>query len=138
MKKKLMRLRNAGHPICFLCCENASMGLQKIFHLSYFINNIYLYISYFFIFIYFIVVEILEELERFSDSDEDVHFHDDQATVFENKKNVTVYISPPENDEVTDEDSEDEEDVQLTNLPGKQIISHATTERFINLFSIHF
>ena len=35
----------------------------------------------------------------------------------------------------TDEDSGDNEDVQLTNLPGKQMTSHATTNQAFSTFS---
>ena len=45
---------------------------------------------------------------------------------------VTVFISPPGNEVITDKDSGDEENVHLRNLSGNQIIADATvaTARF--------
>ena len=41
-------------------------------------------------------------------------------------REVTVFISLPGNEVITDEDSGDEENVPLRNLSGNQIISDAT------------
>ena len=41
-------------------------------------------------------------------------------------REVTVFVSLPGNEVITDEDSGDEENVHLRNLSGNQIISDAT------------
>ena len=41
-------------------------------------------------------------------------------------REVTVFISLPGNEVMTDEDSGNEENVHLRNLSGSQIIAHAT------------
>ena len=41
-------------------------------------------------------------------------------------REVTVFISLPRNEVITDEDSGDEENVDLHNLSGNQIIADAT------------
>ena len=48
------------------------------------------------------------------------------VTTVKATKKVTVFISPPGNEVITDEDSGDEKNVQLHNLPRNQIIADAT------------
>ena len=67
--------------------------------------------------------EILEILEK---SDSEQHSDTEENP---GKRVVNVLISPLENGNGTDEDSGDEEEVCLSNLPGKQLRSNATKSR---------
>ena len=63
--------------------------------------------------------EILEEIEKNCDSDEASDENEEQMNVIVSTKQIGVYISPSENEGITDEDSGDEDTVTLANLPGK-------------------
>lgn len=59
--------------------------------------------------------ELLEEAENLETDEEGVP---DEILIF-----------PPENNELTDEDSGEEDDVLLQNLPRSQLIAHAVMRR---------
>lgn len=69
--------------------------------------------------------EILEEIEKYCDSDESNDDYDEQTNMLVSTKEVSVYISPPDNGSITDEDSGDEDTVTLANLPGNQMTAAA-------------
>ena len=71
--------------------------------------------------------EVLEKLEEISPSENEGEneLHDENISIAKTSKEVTIYISPPKNDDVTDEDSGDEIDVRLSNIPGKQLLPEA-------------
>ena len=62
--------------------------------------------------------DVLEELEQWSDDkDSEGSTVDEIVTAVKTTKKVIVFISPPGNEVITDEDLGDEENVQLCNLP---------------------
>ena len=69
--------------------------------------------------------EVLEEIEKYCDSDEASDENEEQTNVIVSTKQIAVYISPPDNGGITDEDSGDEDTVTLANLPGNQITAAA-------------
>ena len=76
------------------------------------------------------LVEIVEELEKeietdFSSDESDgwEQFHEQIKT---KPHEIEVFISPPDDGAVTDEDSGDEGDVEMRNLPGNQLLSEAS------------
>ena len=69
--------------------------------------------------------EVLEEIEKYCDSDEASDENEEQMTVIVRTKQIAVYISQPDNGGITDEDSGDEDTVTLANLPGNQITAAA-------------
>ena len=69
--------------------------------------------------------KVLEEIEKYCDSDESNDENDEQTNVVVSTKEITVFISPPDNGGLTDEDSGDEDTVTLANLPGNQIMAAA-------------
>ena len=71
--------------------------------------------------------EVLEKLEKIlpSENEGENELLDENIPIAKTSKEVTVYLSPPENGDITDEDSGDEADVRLSNLPGKQLLSEA-------------
>ena len=69
--------------------------------------------------------EVLEEIEKYCDSDEASDENKKQMNVIVSTKQIAVYISPPDNGGITDEDSGDEDKVTLANLPGNQITAAA-------------
>ena len=71
--------------------------------------------------------EVLEKLEEISliENDGENELLDKNISVAKTSKEVAIYISPLENGDITDEDSGDETDVKLFNLPGKQLLSEA-------------
>ena len=69
--------------------------------------------------------EVLEEVEKYCDSDEASDENEEQMNVIVSTKQIAVYISPPDNGGITDEDSGDEDTVTLANLPGNQITAAA-------------
>ena len=68
--------------------------------------------------------EVLE-IEKYCDSDEASDENEEQMNVIVSTKQIAVYIFPPDNEGITDEDSGDEDTVALANLPGNQIIATA-------------
>ena len=70
------------------------------------------------------LTEILEILEK-HDSNE----HVSETDEYPEHRIVNVFITPPANDNETDEDSGDEEDVCLSSLSEKQLRSNATKSR---------
>ena len=69
--------------------------------------------------------EVLEEIEKYCDSDEASDENEEQMNVIVSTKQIAVHISPPDNGGITDEDSGDEDTVTLANLPGNQITAAA-------------
>ena len=69
--------------------------------------------------------EVLEEIEKYCDSDETSDENEEQMNVIVSTKQIAVYISPPDNGGITDEDSGGEDTVTLANLPGNQITAAA-------------
>ena len=71
--------------------------------------------------------KVLEKLEEISPSQNEGEnkLLGENIPIAKTSKKVTVYISPPENGDITDEDSGDETDVRLSNLPGKQLLLEA-------------
>ena len=65
--------------------------------------------------------EVLEEIEKYCNSDEASDENEEQMNVIVSTKQIAVYISPPDNGGITDEDSGDEDTVTLANLSGNQI-----------------
>ena len=68
--------------------------------------------------------EVLEEIEKYCNSDEASDENEEQMNVIVSTKQIAVYISPPDNGGITDEDSGDEDTVNtvtLANLSGNQI-----------------
>ena len=86
----------------------------------------YLLIVCLFIFIFHRALSLAEILEILEKSDSEEHSDTEENP---EKGVVNVFISPAENGNETDEDSGDEEDVCLSNLPGKQLRSNATKTR---------
>ena len=66
--------------------------------------------------------EVLEEIKN---SDKASDENEEQMNVIVSTKQIAVYISPPDNGGITDEDSGDEDTITLANLPGNQIIAAA-------------
>ena len=71
--------------------------------------------------------EVLEKLEKISPSENEGENEllDENIPIAKTSKEVTIYICPLENGDITNEDSGDETDVRLSNLPGKQLLSEA-------------
>ena len=71
--------------------------------------------------------KVLEKFEEISPSENEGENEllDENIPITKTSKEVTTYISPPENGDVTDEDSGDETDVRLSSLAGKQLLSEA-------------
>ena len=71
--------------------------------------------------------EVLEKLKKISHSENkgENELLDENIPIAKTPKEVTIYISPQENGDITDEGSRDETDVRLSNLPGKQLLSGA-------------
>ena len=78
--------------------------------------------------------KVLEKLEEISPSENkgENELLDENIPIAKTSKEVTIYMSPPEKGDLTDEDSGNETDVQLSNLPGKQLLSEA----LINLSTV--
>ena len=72
--------------------------------------------------------EVLEENEKYCDSDEASDENEEQMNVILRTKQIAVCISPPDNGGITDKDSGDEDTVTLANLPGNQITVAAETK----------
>ena len=71
------------------------------------------------------LVEVLEEIEKYCDSNEASDENEEQMNVIVSTKQIAVYFSPPDNGGITDEDFGDEDTVTLANLPGNQITAAA-------------
>ena len=71
--------------------------------------------------------EVLEKLEEISprEHEGENELLDENIPKAKTSKEVTIYTSPPENGDITDEDSVDETDVRLSNLSGKQLLPEA-------------
>ena len=71
--------------------------------------------------------EVLEKLEEISPSENEGENEllDEHIPIAKTSKEVTICISPPESGDITDEDSGDEIDVRLFNLPENQLLSEA-------------
>ena len=73
--------------------------------------------------------EVLELLEKFPDDEENSNeiFSScvSDVTVTNANNKITIFVSPPDNGFITDEDSGDESYVQLQNLPRSQILAEA-------------
>ena len=76
------------------------------------------------------LVEIVEELEKEIETDFSLDESDGWEQFHEQIKTkpheIEVFISPPDDGAVTDEDSGDEGDVEMRNLPGNQLLSEAS------------
>lgn len=62
--------------------------------------------------------EILEEIENWDDAS-----GEDEDEMKESENLITVYIQPPVDGNETEEDSGDEDHVEIRNLPGSQLLS---------------
>ena len=89
-------------------------------------------------FIYFFIVfrclttaEILDELERM-DAMEDSDTSDEEGGPISNVSETTIYIMPPNDGFVTDEDSGDETTVTPDNLTGPQLSAEAHTSSTVD------
>ena len=60
--------------------------------------------------------EVLEEIEKYCNLDEASDENEEQMNVIVSTKQIAVYIFPPDNGGITDEDSGDEDTVKLANL----------------------
>ena len=71
--------------------------------------------------------EVLEKLEEIlpSENESENELLDEHIPIAKTSKEVTICISTPENGDITDEDSGDEIDVRLFNLPENQLLSEA-------------
>ena len=69
--------------------------------------------------------EVLEEIEKYCDSDEASDENEEQMNVIVSTKQIAVHIYPPDNGGIIDEDSGDEDTVTLASLPGNQITAAA-------------
>ena len=69
--------------------------------------------------------EVLEEIEKYCDSNEASNENKEQMNVIVSTKQIAVYISPPDNGGITDKDSGDKNTVTLANLPENQITAAA-------------
>ena len=68
--------------------------------------------------------DVPEKLEQWSDDEDSEGFTAvEVVTATKANKEVTVFVSSPCNEVITDKDSGDEENVQLPNLPRNQIIA---------------
>ena len=81
--------------------------------------------------------KVLEEIEKYCDSDEASDENEEQMNVIVSTKQIAVYISPPDNGGITDEDSGDEDTVTLANLPGNQIRGAAEIKDSALLRKLH-
>ena len=71
--------------------------------------------------------DVLEQLEQWSDDKDSERLTvDENVAAVKATEVVTVFISPPDNEIITDEDSGDGENIKLHNLPRNQIIVDAT------------
>ena len=77
--------------------------------------------------------EVLEEIEKYCDSDEASDENEEQMNVIVSTIQIAVYISPPDNEGITDEDSGDEDTITLANLSGNQITPAAEIKLFAKL-----
>ena len=70
---------------------------------------------------------VLEKLEEISPSENEGENEllDENIPIAKISKEVTICMFPPENGDITDEDSGNETDVRLSNLPRKQLLSEA-------------
>ena len=69
--------------------------------------------------------KVLEEIEKYCNSDEASDENEEQMNVIVSTKQIAVYTSPPDNGGITDEDFGDEDTITLANLPGNQITAAA-------------
>lgn len=66
--------------------------------------------------------EILEEVEKPIEDDTD---GEDKGAMKESENQITIYITPPDDGNETDEDSGEEDHVEIRNLTGSQLLSEA-------------
>ena len=71
--------------------------------------------------------KVLEKLEEISPSgnEGENELLDENIPIAKTLKEVIIYVFTTKNSDITDEDSRDETDVRLSNLPGKQLLSEA-------------
>ena len=79
------------------------------------------------------IVEILEELGKPVESDDSSDESDGWEQFHQQVKTtpheIEVFINPPDDGAVTDEDSGDEGHVEMSNLPGNQLLSEASASK---------
>jgi hypothetical protein len=67
-------------------------------------------------------LEIIDELEKQHDSEQSEPSDDESNIVKTREVPSDIYITPPDDGHITDEDSGEENVVRIDNLPGSQLI----------------